>query len=48
MATDDAGDDVREVGLWIDVVELGRFDERGQDRPMLRKRSFSPTFSARH
>lgn len=35
MALDDAGDDVREVGLGIDAVELAGLDERGDDGPVL-------------
>jgi len=27
MATDDAGDDVRQVSFRIDIVQLGRLDE---------------------
>ena len=34
MATDDAGDDFGDVGLWIDIVELGGLDERGDDGPV--------------
>ena len=35
MAAYDAGDDIGEVGLWIDIVQFGRLDERGQNRPVL-------------
>jgi len=32
---DDAADDAGDVGLRVDVVELGGLDERGEDRPVL-------------
>ena len=35
MALDDAGDDVGEVGVWLDADELARLDQRGSLRPML-------------
>lgn len=35
MAVDDAGDDVGQVGVRVDVVELAGFDERGDGRPVL-------------
>ena len=36
MSADDPGDDVGEIGVRLDAVELGGFDERGDDGPMLR------------
>ena len=35
MSADDPGDDVGEIGVRLDAVELGGFDERGDDGPML-------------
>jgi hypothetical protein len=35
MAGDNAGDDVGEIGIWVDAVELRGFYERGDCRPML-------------
>ena len=35
MVIDDLGDDVGEVGRWIDGVELTGFDQRGDDSPVL-------------
>jgi hypothetical protein len=35
VALDDAGDDVGDIGLRIDVVELGGLDQGGEDRPVL-------------
>lgn len=35
-AADDPGCDVGEIGVRLDAVELGGFDERGDDGPMLR------------
>lgn len=35
MAVDDAGDDLAQVGVMVDVVELAGFDERGDGRPVL-------------
>lgn len=35
MAVDDAGDDVREVGLGVDAVEFAGLDARGDDSPVL-------------
>ncbi len=35
MSGDNAGDDVDEIGLRVDTVELGGFDERGDDGPVL-------------
>ena len=34
MSADDAGDDIGQVGLRVDVIELGGFDERGEDGPV--------------
>ena len=33
-AQDDAGEDVGEIGLWIDATQLAGFDERGEGRPV--------------
>jgi len=35
VTLDDAGDDVGEVGLWIDAVRLAGLDQRGEDGPVL-------------
>ena len=35
VASDNAGDDVGEVSLWIDAVELAGLDERSDDGPVL-------------
>jgi len=35
VAIDDFGDDVDQIGKWLNVIELGRFDERGDGRPVL-------------
>lgn len=35
MASDDAGDDVAEIGLRTDGVELAGFHQRGDDGPVL-------------
>lgn len=34
VAIDDLGDDVGQIGKWLNVIELGRFDERGDGRPV--------------
>ena len=36
MAVDEAGKDVLEVGLWIDVPELAALHEGREHRPVLR------------
>ena len=35
VALDDAGDDLSEVGVWLDADELAGLDQRGDHRPML-------------
>jgi len=35
VAVDDPGDDVGEIGEWLDAVELAGLDQRGNDGPML-------------
>lgn len=34
VAIDDAGEDVGEVGLWIDAVQLACFDQRRDGGPV--------------
>jgi len=35
MAADDAGDDIGDVGLGVDLIELGGLDQRGEDGPVV-------------
>jgi hypothetical protein len=34
MAVDDFGDDIREIGMRVDVTKFAGLDERGDDGPM--------------
>eukprot|EP01033_Poteriospumella_lacustris_P020727 gene20726-gene21001 len=35
MAVDDPGEDVRQIGLRVHIVQLARLNEAGDDRPVL-------------